>query len=449
MRLPEEQIKQAILHSELPIRSLALRYFTHSFSEDTTVMPLVIQVVEKYGREISIPFIRGGAGLPQTASTIEWCMEELRQNLVIDQENLDDYRYAYALSNIITHADPLLTRTSELEILGLPGFLPELGSAFSERIHLLTEDAESLWNRLMNFCERENEKQYLSEMDLPHAYRLVEALGRCGGAVVVDRVLMMLNEDVDYSEDDSRALMKGFLLRLAGELRLTAAVPSLIEALKEDDDWLNEESQRALVRIGGEVVAKAVSDEFPTAEWHFRLYGSGVLEQLHTDLATRKCIEFFEEEPDETIITYLGQAALSNFSTEAIEPVRQFILSNEIDPEILDLRESLISVSTVLGVEFSEYEAWKKGNEEAEALRRILYPEKYGNFFGISNDLIADLEEDTDDSASDTITQPAYFPNTIIRQEARIGRNDPCPCGSGKKYKKCCLNKSNGNSQLN
>ena len=23
----------------------------------------------------------------------------------------------------------------------------------------------------------------------------------------------------------------------------------------------------------------------------------------------------------------------------------------------------------------------------------------------------------------------------------KIGRNDPCPCGSGKKYKKCCINK--------
>ncbi len=23
----------------------------------------------------------------------------------------------------------------------------------------------------------------------------------------------------------------------------------------------------------------------------------------------------------------------------------------------------------------------------------------------------------------------------------KIGRNDPCPCGSGKKYKKCCLEK--------
>ena len=24
------------------------------------------------------------------------------------------------------------------------------------------------------------------------------------------------------------------------------------------------------------------------------------------------------------------------------------------------------------------------------------------------------------------------------REEPKVGRNDPCPCGSGKKYKKCC-----------
>lgn len=27
----------------------------------------------------------------------------------------------------------------------------------------------------------------------------------------------------------------------------------------------------------------------------------------------------------------------------------------------------------------------------------------------------------------------------IRRDQPRVGRNDPCPCGSGKKYKKCCL----------
>ncbi len=31
---------------------------------------------------------------------------------------------------------------------------------------------------------------------------------------------------------------------------------------------------------------------------------------------------------------------------------------------------------------------------------------------------------------------------TPVRREARTGRNEPCPCGSGKKYKKCCIHKS-------
>jgi len=40
--------------------------------------------------------------------------------------------------------------------------------------------------------------------------------------------------------------------------------------------------------------------------------------------------------------------------------------------------------------------------------------------------------------------QPMYFSGgdttsqrTVQRKEAKVGRNDPCPCGSGKKYKKC------------
>lgn len=30
----------------------------------------------------------------------------------------------------------------------------------------------------------------------------------------------------------------------------------------------------------------------------------------------------------------------------------------------------------------------------------------------------------------------------------KIGRNDPCPCGSGKKYKQCCMLKSAGGKPL-
>ena len=34
-------------------------------------------------------------------------------------------------------------------------------------------------------------------------------------------------------------------------------------------------------------------------------------------------------------------------------------------------------------------------------------------------------------------TAPAKV-ETVVHQGPKIGRNDPCPCGSGKKYKKCC-----------
>lgn len=31
-----------------------------------------------------------------------------------------------------------------------------------------------------------------------------------------------------------------------------------------------------------------------------------------------------------------------------------------------------------------------------------------------------------------------YRASKVIVKEKKIGRNEPCPCGSGKKYKKCC-----------
>ena len=30
----------------------------------------------------------------------------------------------------------------------------------------------------------------------------------------------------------------------------------------------------------------------------------------------------------------------------------------------------------------------------------------------------------------------------------KVGRNDPCPCGSGRKFKQCCANKAEGRSHL-
>ena len=44
----------------------------------------------------------------------------------------------------------------------------------------------------------------------------------------------------------------------------------------------------------------------------------------------------------------------------------------------------------------------------------------------------ADAEEDLESLAS------GYTTATIHRTAPKVGRNEPCPCGSGKKFKKCC-----------
>jgi hypothetical protein len=41
------------------------------------------------------------------------------------------------------------------------------------------------------------------------------------------------------------------------------------------------------------------------------------------------------------------------------------------------------------------------------------------------------------DGSGEILSQ--LFSDTFERETPKVGRNDPCPCGSGKKYKKCCL----------
>lgn len=36
------------------------------------------------------------------------------------------------------------------------------------------------------------------------------------------------------------------------------------------------------------------------------------------------------------------------------------------------------------------------------------------------------------------LDEPAAGPAPIVNAERKVGRNDPCPCGSGRKFKKCC-----------
>ena len=42
-----------------------------------------------------------------------------------------------------------------------------------------------------------------------------------------------------------------------------------------------------------------------------------------------------------------------------------------------------------------------------------------------------------DNSAQDSCCPPERNTTPFVRGGQKVGRNDPCPCGSGKKYKQC------------
>jgi preprotein translocase subunit SecA len=52
--------------------------------------------------------------------------------------------------------------------------------------------------------------------------------------------------------------------------------------------------------------------------------------------------------------------------------------------------------------------------------------------------LAADSPQPAETQQASASTQGAAAVKTIVRETPKVGRNDPCPCGSGKKYKKCC-----------
>ena len=77
-------------------------------------------------------------------------------------------------------------------------------------------------------------------------------------------------------------------------------------------------------------------------------------------------------------------------------------------------------------------------------------PEDVVNARQIHSDIVVRVDETNRGKLAVKGTSPecdALITNTQVKKEPvrnkdkKIGPNDPCPCGSGKKYKKCCMQK--------
>jgi hypothetical protein len=446
MRLSEEKIKQAILHRQREIRERAVRYFDDSYSEDEGVVPLVIQAVEKYGRVDAYHLVGGSVHLRQTEETIAWFIEELQDPASEHYEN-----YLFNLNRVLCNADPALLLPRESEIFETCRFYRPLSDCLRLRLELISWDEAACWQRLEQICEDGKDKRYANEFDWGVAAEILEALARFGGEVE-QRVLAVLSEKIESFENHPMKWMEPLMVKLAGLLRMDAAVPVILGKLHEDADVLAGHCMEALARIGTDAVVAAVADEFAGGQRRFRLYATSVFEKIHSDLAVEAGIRLLAQEPDGQVRHNLAYAALSQFAREAIEPVRQFLRSQRLNSDLRHLRDYLVETCVIMDERFPEFDEWRAaGEREREEHQREMETLKDNPMAALSRALEKLKEDRASDEPEEKKTKvPSAAVASVDRILAasrpdagmnRVSRNDLCPCGSGKKYKKCCMRK--------
>ena len=125
----------------------------------------------------------------------------------------------------------------------------------------------------------------------------MEVIARYGQAYA-GRVLSILGEEIEDFTNHPMKWLEPLTVRLAGEMRLEAAIPLIVKKLHEEGDLLLSECERALSKIGTDAVVEAVCTDYAQAERSYRLFGSGVLERIHSDLIVTKVLELLPQERD-------------------------------------------------------------------------------------------------------------------------------------------------------
>lgn len=110
---------------------------------------------------------------------------------------------------------------------------------------------------------------------------------------------------------------------------------------------------------------------------------------------------------------------------------------------MLEVRSCLLTACKLMGETFPEFDAWLEDSKNDQEFRRRWHeehpaPDDEDEF--LDDDFPGNEFSEEEDGAWDEPVPPPLKP--IVRQHEKVGRNDPCPCGSGKKYKKCCYGKN-------
>jgi hypothetical protein len=230
---------------------------------------------------------------------------------------------------------------------------------------------------------------------------------------------------------------------------------------EEEFDWLTEISPAAFAQFGAAAVEPLIQFIMENRTGSQRPWETSGLRSMLVTALTRIALEHPAVQPrvaefaisrftdlEETDPAFLGlltgHALLLNREA-ALEPIRDAFARDAIDETIAgDYEETLAWFKPEeQRADWEYHQDLLKFYEPAEIKRRQMrwQAEKEQEERRAKQ---REAKEIAHRLGWDEPTEPAvltgYFQTregTLVREE-KVGRNDPCPCGSGKKYKKCC-----------
>jgi tetratricopeptide (TPR) repeat protein len=265
-------------------------------------------------------------------------------------------------------------------------------------------------------------------------------------------------QDRQYWEvTDERMWMPLHAVKLLGTLADAEALPYLIEALslaaEMIDDWVMEDLPTAFGRIGHPAI-EPLMEVILARKGENKLFWvrSTAVEGLvaitiHHPRERERVLSFlhelFKEEEDPEFLAFNASVLLDLYDPSSFPVLEQAFDRGFIDKAIIDREElleipdkELFSMYTVDLLDFYDpeqvaerqvrWEEEKKREKEEEERREY---EKQKEREEREKSIAIELKrlEDTN-----TLRELNILP--LIN---KLGRNEPCPCGSGKKYKKC------------
>lgn len=212
-----------------------------------------------------------------------------------------------------------------------------------------------------------------------------------------------------------------------------APLLSLFQRADDSDDWVMSDLPEALARIGApaiEPVANYLADS-TRGEWA-RVTAADALghigrahPELRAECVTRLTaqLEKFAEQ-SETLNAFLIAPLWDLGAVETISVIERAFASGRVDESVNgDLEDVQIHFKLKAKREHPpKPNRLTKMNEEFAGLKDKLHALEQEN---------GELREVLDELTFGREPEPHLAP-------PKIGRNEPCPCGSGKKYKKCC-----------